>query len=313
MKKRTSSPRSSEWKLGAATCRCRARRRAGLCLLIAGLVTVPAVGHDEILIQIAAVSAEIEQHPGDAKLLWRRGELYRLHEDWDAAMADFERASAADSSFDDIHVARARLFLDLHLPQAANAAVAIFLKKTPDNPIALRVRARSWEALEKFDLAAADYRHVVELEPEPQPDDYLSWAYAELKTGDGGAKRALRAIEAGTEKFGSLVTLHSAAIDIAIEAQDYAAALAQIDAVMAKLRRKEVWLYRRGEVFEKAGKPEAALAAYCQAQEAINALSSAMRAGPMTVKLAADVAAAIDRLRASLGKTAKAGESGDKP
>lgn len=264
----------------------------------------PARAHDEILIQIAAVTAEIDKDPGNARLYWRRGELYRLHEEWDPALADFERAAVADPGFDEIHVARARLLLDMDLPQAANAAVQVFLNKTPENTIALRIRAQSWEALEQFARAAADYRRVTELEADPQPDDYLSWAQAETRTGPEGPARALRVLDAGMEKCGALVTLQAAAIDLAIAADDYDAALRHIEAVMSKLRRKEAWLYRRGEVLEKSGRPEEALAAYRAAQRALDGLSPRMRAGPLTQALAGDVATAIARLAASASSQA---------
>lgn len=70
------------------------------------------LAHEAIHTQIAAVTARIAQEPQNAALYVRRGDLYRYHQLWDQALADYERAAKADPSFIAVDLARGKLWFE---------------------------------------------------------------------------------------------------------------------------------------------------------------------------------------------------------
>ena len=80
--------------------------RSGTEILFAAIwigLPGPVLAHAAILDRIAALDDRIARRPEDPALYLQRGELHRLHRDWKAALADYQRArrvaSAAVSSF----------------------------------------------------------------------------------------------------------------------------------------------------------------------------------------------------------------------
>src|SRR3954468_20383167 len=70
-----------------------------------------AFGHGDLHERITALSEQIAAAPGKADLYLQRGEVYRNHEDWDLALADYDRADQLDPDNRVVVYARARLFL----------------------------------------------------------------------------------------------------------------------------------------------------------------------------------------------------------
>ena len=72
-----------------------------------------AFGHGETLIQIAAVTRQLETAATNrAELFLRRAELYREHQDWAAAEADYSRAKALAPNLAAIDAGRAGMLAD---------------------------------------------------------------------------------------------------------------------------------------------------------------------------------------------------------
>jgi tetratricopeptide (TPR) repeat protein len=253
----------------------------------------PAFAHDGINAQIARLTIELEGNPDNASLWLRRGELFRANRQWREALADLDRAARLDASLARVELVRAHVFLESSRPHDAIAAADRFLARDPDQPDALTVRARARVALRRFAEAAADFTRVVEVRP--LPDLYLERARAERATGPRGLAPALRGLDEGLARLGSIVTLELEALDIERSLGQFDRALARIDRLTAQAARKEQWLARRGAVLEQAGRPVEARASYAAA------LAATQQLPPWTQRTRA-TRQLVDSLRADLGR-----------
>ena len=66
-------------------------RFAGLLIGLTLLVP-PVWGHPELQAQIELLDIEVQQQPGNAELLIKRGDLYRREQDYAAAQTNFDAA-----------------------------------------------------------------------------------------------------------------------------------------------------------------------------------------------------------------------------
>ena len=79
-------------------------------------------GHGDLEARIQELSRQIATNAADARLFLERGEVHRLHQDWPAATADFDRATSLDSGLLAIGLAQARLLADSGRPRESRVA-----------------------------------------------------------------------------------------------------------------------------------------------------------------------------------------------
>jgi tetratricopeptide (TPR) repeat protein len=172
-------------RLGAVTA---LGRRAIAAMALACAAAAPA--HGPLQEQIDALTAQIERDPSATAYL-RRGELHRLHEDWDAALADYQRAAALMPADDSVDFLRGRALLEAGKPAEAMLALDRYLARHPDHVEALVTQARTLRALGHYRAAAAEYTRAIERLPRPDPDHYLERARIEA-ADRAGCLRLLR-------------------------------------------------------------------------------------------------------------------------
>jgi tetratricopeptide (TPR) repeat protein len=238
---------------------------AGLAILFGSLV--PAAAHDGLHEQIAAVTQEIAASPKDALLYLKRGELYRVHRDWERAASDYDTALRLDPALSAVYFARGRMLLESGRPAEAKVALDLFLGGAPDNGEALVERARAFVALNRARDAAADYTRAIEVLPTPDPAHYSE--RASTLAGVGFVDEAIRGLDAGIAKIGPIVTLELHAIELERGAGRYDAALARVEVLASASPRKESWHVLRGEILAQAGRSEDARCAFADALESI--------------------------------------------
>jgi len=272
-------------------------------LLLAALLTIgasvgPAVAHDDLHEQIARCSEKIAAEPNNAALYRRRAELHRLHEDWDRALADLERAGELEPDHPELDHARARVLLDAGWPRSALVIIDRFLALHPKHGPGLWLRARALAALELGGESAAAYDLALRHLQVRTPDHFLERAEAWRARGPDHLDHAIAGLDEGMAELGPIISLQKLAITCELEQRDYAAALKRVDRTLEAAVRKERWLARRGEVLELAGCPAEAMASYQGALAAIESLPARHRNVAATVELQARVEAAIERLGA---------------
>ena len=261
-------------------------RRVGLvAMLVSVALARVAFAHGDLHEQIVGVTAQIEKNPDSADLFLKRAELHRLHEQWPAAAADYDRAEKLAPSAPAIHLGRGKLLLATGRLDDAKGELDKFIAAKPGHIEALVTRARI-EALRKQPLAAAeDFARAIALAPRPEPDLYHERAQALAAAGDDHIPEALRCLDEGTAKLGNLPTLGLYAIDLELRRKDFDAALARLEKLSAASPRKETWLERRGDILTAAGRPVEARQSYLDALEAMRALPQQRRFTKTTMEL----------------------------
>src|SRR5437870_3564943 len=138
---------------GASAARVCARAIVWTCLI----ASTALFAHGPLHEQIAALDQQIAQDPNNAGLYLQRGELHRLHQDWRASLADYDRALQLDPKLDVVDLARGEMYVDAKAPNEAVAALDRFLGAHGHNDHALTLHARAQLMREKFLEAAEDY------------------------------------------------------------------------------------------------------------------------------------------------------------
>lgn len=272
-----------------------ARITKGSCLAaVSCLLASGAWGHPGLDVQLARVSALIENSPTNAALFLQRAELHRLHSEFALALADIAVAGELKSGTPDVALARARVFSDAGRTRDALLAAEDFLAGEPNHPEALVIRARCLSRLNRVREAVTDYTAAFEQIPKPSPDLFLERARIQAALGRLG--EAVAGLDEGQARLGELVPLQLAAIEYERQSTAFDAALARVDKLLARNRAKETWLALRGEILEQSGRLDEARKVYQQALAGTARYSASRRGLHLTMQLE-------QRLRAALART----------
>jgi tetratricopeptide (TPR) repeat protein len=265
------------------------------------LCTTPAAfAHGELERSIADVTAHLEaelRKPVSgherAKLHLERGELYRLDRDFVRAAQDYDAAERYEPQRQAIYIARARMLFESGRSQPAREVLERFLRQNPGHAQALYLHAQvlvslGWgaRAVEQLDRALRDVS-------QPDPDHYLARAEILVGLGKPHLPRAVAGLDEGMARLGPVVSLDSRAIDLDLALGRHDRALARIDRQAAATIRKDVWLTRRADVLDQAGRKKEARAARQRALAALQTLPPALQKRPATLELQQRLVAAL--------------------
>ena len=260
----------------------------------------PAFAHGELVRSISEVTAHLEaelRRPVDghhrAKLYLERGELYRLNRDFTRAAQDYDAAEKHEPQRQAIYIARARMLFESGRGQPAREVIERFIAANPGHAEALYLHARvlvslGWgaRAVEQLDRALREVS-------QPDPDHYLARAEILVGLGKPHLVRAVAGLDEGIARLGPIVSLDSRAIDLDLALGRHDRALARIDRQAAATIRKDVWLARRADVLERAGRKRPAQDARRQALRALEALPPTLQRRPATLELRQRLMAAL--------------------
>ena len=251
--------------------------------------------HGDLHQQITNVTAQISKDPKNAELYLKRGELHRAHQEWDPAQADYDRALALDPGLSVIDFTRGRMFLEANWPHSAKVSLDRFLRRHTNHVEGFTARARALVKLAQPLEAARDFTVAIKHSSHGRPELYIERAQALGGAGEGHYEEALRGLDEGIQKLGSLVTLQLYAIDLELKRKQFDAALSRLEKIAAQSPRKETWLARRGEILQQAGRPEEARTAFQEALKALASLPPARRNVPAMAELEKRIHAALER------------------
>jgi len=264
---------------------------------LAFLLAAAAAGaHGDFHTLITAANQDIEKDPTNPGLYLRRGELYRLHQQFESAQKDIDTAETLAPGMPVIDLFRARLLLDTAWPLSARAYLDRFLGTVTNHTEAFTLRSRAWARLGQPLYAAEDLARAIAVTPEGAPDLYIERAQALAEAGSDQLEAALQGLDEGMKRMGPLVTLQLTAIDLELRRKNHDGALARIDVVMQRSPRKESWLARKGEILLQAGRTEEAKKSYEAALAALNTLPPVRRNVPAVRDLERRIRLEIDHL-----------------
>lgn len=272
-------------------------RRRWLVLLIAVWWAAPVTlyAHPDIVARMAAANKRIAADPRNGELYLKRAELHRLHQDWEAALADYRRAEQLTPDLEVVFY-RGRMWLDADRLDLAKSALDYFLRIKPNHANALLARARVLARLGNPLAGADDLSKAIARFDKPTPDLYLQRAQLLAAAGSVHLDRALRGLDEGIARFGPVVTLIQLAVDLESKQGRYDAALTYIDALPPHVKALPLWMARRGDVLLAARRREDARDAYVAALAAIENL-------PVPRRQARAVVALENRLRPLVDQT----------
>jgi tetratricopeptide (TPR) repeat protein len=261
-------------------------------------LSTPALAHQEIEEQIRVIDKLIEARPLDASLYLRRGELYRIHRDWDLAEKDYLQARKLDPDLPTVDFSLGRMHFEAGDLDQARQYLDRFLEARPGDPKGREIRGQVLMKQGRYLAAADDFTVALDhaVQGTPRPELYLLRARALVTAGPKNLDRALESLEEGLEDLGSPVTLQLYALELETNAKRYDAALRRVDRLAAGSVRKEPWLMRKGALLEAAGRPDEAIAVYREALEAIETLSPRRRGTKAVQRLETEALTALERL-----------------
>jgi tetratricopeptide (TPR) repeat protein len=232
---------------------------------------------EEVDEQIEELTAQLRAQPENAELYLERGELYRQVENWDAALADYERALKIDPALHVIDFARGRLYLETGRAPQAKTALDRFLEKYPNHAEARMMRARALMQMRQGVAAIADYDVAITQSAPPSPDLYHERAKAIADLGPKRTLDAIASLDEGIARLGAIVSLQMHAIELEVSSRRFDQAVARLETISSHSARKEYFLLQKGEILQKAGRHNDAKAAWREALTHIDALPARAR------------------------------------
>jgi tetratricopeptide (TPR) repeat protein len=299
---RTHSGIESAVCFGISSSRVSIMTRASSAVCLAAVLVAltplraPAHGNDELIIE--ALTEELERNP-DADLFIRRGELFRHHQEWAKAEADYLAAARLEPKLVVVDFFRARALLESGAAEKALGFVERYIANVPDEAEGRFLRGDVLAALGKHDEGATEYAEGIRRASSPRPEHYLRRARFLASAPAANPARVLAALDEGIARIGPVISLVVYAITLELERTNYEAALARIDAAMERAPRRELWLVRRGDVLVKCGRTAEAIASYQAALAEIEELPARHRDTVPVEKLARDARTSLDQLSAN--------------
>ena len=225
-------------------------------LAVATCLAVPAHGHGVVSEKIRQISAEIAKTPDNGPLYMKRGRLYLDEARYRRAMADFRKALRIAPDLHSAWYFLAQAQLGAKQPARAEISARRFMSNLVDSDRGGHIRAhlllgQVLTARGKLDRAADHYYRAFVLSETPRPRDVIA-----LATTLARANRtddALRAIDAGIARLGSLVTLERHALRLETGAGRYDAAQARLDRLIADSEMPAGWMLEKARLLRDRG------------------------------------------------------------
>lgn len=265
-------------------------------LLAAAVFSSSALGHAGLHEEIEEITRLIQQDPENAQLYLHRGNVYRIHQDWDHALVDFHKALQLGADNASTDTGLGRTWFDQGSSKQALEYLNRALTRQPGNVRALVTRARANRATGKPLVAAADYTRAIRQFHSPRkplPEYYLERARAYAEADDRYLGKAVKGLDEGIGVLGNIQTLELYAVELETRRGNVDAALQRLDNILARSPRKESLLARRGDILLAANRNAEAKQDFLAAQAAIAALPPQRRHTRLIEALQAEIS---DRL-----------------
>jgi len=243
--------------------------------------------------RIAELTRRIAIAPEDATLYLRRGELRRSGHELEAARADLDEARRLAPGMPGLELAYARLWLDAGRPERAAGPLDALLAREPQHVQALVLRGRARAALGDPLAGAEDLSAALRYSARPTPELYLERAALLQSRGDAQLGAALAGLDEGVARLGPAYVLVRAALELEVERERYAGALARFEALPEAVRQRPAWQARRGDWLVALGREAEADEAYRAARAALHADDARRRSSAEAADLERRIAAAL--------------------
>jgi tetratricopeptide (TPR) repeat protein len=261
-------------------------------LALVGLAPAVYAPEDDVAEAMEAINAQIQTKPKDPQAYLQRSHLFVVSKKFDQAIADLDQANRLQT-LPQLDREKAAVYLAAGWHETGLEYINRFLAKNTADTQGLLLRARFNTKLGRMADAGRDYEAALQQMP-PSLELYLEHARA-LTTEDGThLPLALRTLEQGIKRLGSIVTLETAALEIELRQRNYNAAITRVDRLIDRMPTKHTWLAKRGDIFVQAGKVAEARKSYQDALAAISKLPPRQRQLAPTLELEKQLKSLVD-------------------
>ena len=268
---------------------------AGVWLALVLALPHGAFAHGTAHERIQALSAEIANSPTNATLFFQRGELLLQHGEWLPALKDFEETRRLSPALPGLELARARALTGARRLDEAGALLDRLAAASPTNALVLLDRARVLGLRGRTAEAVADFAKAIPLVTAPDAGHFLEPAHLLAKAGQ--LDDALAWLDRGLAALGANPELSLPAIELLLQQNRFADALARADAMLVRSRRAPSWLALRGDILQQAGRREEAGHAFRESLATLEKLPPTLRRTQANAELERQVRDALDRLK----------------
>lgn len=251
------------------------------------LIGSHAFAHQDTHHQLENIQTMLQSSPDNASLHFRLAELQAFHQEYDLAYASFDKALELDPAMVKVYLAKSEYLLIQGKAKEALAEINKFAQHNPMSDQTYRFRAQAYAALNEYDRAISEYRKFCGVVLRPSAEIYLEMA--NLRLQQGHEAQAIAELNSGMNRLGPLVVLREKIIEILIAAKSYDSAIRQLNVLLSTSTRKEILLFRIGEVMRKAGRQSEAVIHYRKAVRHVEELSKKYRSSRRIQKLERDL------------------------
>lgn len=256
-----------------------------LSVLFLALACLESSAHESGQSAIARVSAQILQHPDQAKPHVKRASLYLEAGDWVACLADLERAERLHQT--GLHRMRAQALL---LGRHERHAIAL-LNTCSEDAEALWIRAQAHAALGDAHAAAMDCHRALKRLSKPEPDLYLQCA--EFYCREGEVEKALSVLDEGP----TIAAIIQKAISLETCLGRIDRALQRLETLMVTSSIPEPLMAQQASLLAQAGHVDESMKVWKKLIQRLLAMPPQMRGSHAMSRLLRQSTQAISALR----------------
>jgi tetratricopeptide (TPR) repeat protein len=222
------------------------------CTLVVTLLgTLPAVAHEGISAEIAALDVKIQKDPKNISLYIERAALFRRERQFVPALADLAIAQNLEPQRREIILEKGLTLAAKGDSNEAESLLSAYLASGLPSAKAFEVRGKIRESAKRFVEARADYAAAVALKPDPD----LFLARGRMDETLAHWDEAARGYEEGLRVLSGAVVIRLALIRVENKRGHYDRAIAIVDEILPNLPVKAEWLLIRAEQHTAAGRP----------------------------------------------------------
>ena len=201
--------------------------------------------HQDLLLQIEQLDEQISKDPQNPELLIRRGDLYRRHGDWNAAVIDFQMVRELSPGHTSIDWYEGRLLVASGQNEEGIVLLTRLLAQDDHHSGAYRVRAEARWNLQQPLLAAQDYQHAVNNSERPSPSLYRSLVLSLVAAGADYVDEAITAVNEGLIRFAGEISLLGLGVDLSLSKKEPLQAQLYLEKVPWRLKALPQWQFRQ--------------------------------------------------------------------
>jgi tetratricopeptide (TPR) repeat protein len=223
------------------------------------LLSHSLLAHGEFHEIIEIKNKAIIKEPKNPSLYIERALIYEQHEKYEEALTDLAKAESLKSDLTDFHFYKGRIFFANGKADKALTFLNLSLAKQPKKSSTLQLRGKIFTQLKNYPAACADLDAVVKLSNDLKPLQVLEQAEVHVLNPNTGVLVALKHLDSGLQKLGSVISLHNQKLLLLVRQEMYTEAAAEIEPILKIVNRQEMWLLKRAGFYLKVNKSSLAM------------------------------------------------------